>query len=119
MEDSPQNSSWKILVIGSDPAILATVLRLLNNFKATRYTASGADTPDTAKQLFAAQEFDLVLVTNGIDQGQTKELAAWFRNQKAGIPVIQHYGGGSGLLFGELNYFLVQNKDQHGTHHPA
>jgi CheY-like chemotaxis protein len=119
MEDSPQNISWKILVIGTDPAILATVLRLLNNFKATRYTASGADSPDAAKQLFAVQDFDLVLVTNGLDQHQTKELTAWFRNQKTGIPVIQRYGGGSGLLFGELNYFLAQNKDQHGTHHSA
>jgi hypothetical protein len=119
MEDSSQNFSWKILVIGTDPAILATVLRLLNNFKATRYLATGADSPQAAQQLFATQDFDLVLVTNGIGSGQTKELAAWFRSAKPGIPVIQHYGGGSGLLFGELNYSLAPNTDQHGTHHPA
>lgn len=105
MEENTPN----ILVLGTDPSILATVLRLLNDHKTTRYKAAGADGPNAAKQLFSAQPFDLVLITNGIDQHQTKELAAWFRAQKPGIPVIQHYGGGSGLLFGELNYFLETN----------
>jgi DNA-binding response OmpR family regulator len=104
-----EENTPRILVIGADPSILATVLRLLNDHKPTRYMAAGADGPNAAKQLFTAQPFDLVLMTNGIDQQQTKELAAWFRTHKPGIPVIQHYGGGSGLLFGELNYFLMKN----------
>jgi hypothetical protein len=29
--------------------------------------------------------------------------------------VLQHYGGGSGLLFNEITYSLQSKKDSHGT----
>jgi DNA-binding response OmpR family regulator len=91
-----------ILVIGKDPEILKVVLRLLNEHQQSNYHAIGTTDPDQARSLFADSDIDLVLITNGIDPTLDASLREAFLARRPGIPILQHYGGGSGLLFSEI-----------------
>lgn len=115
MANTQTGRTWRILVVGKDPEILKTVLRLLNDFRATRYEAIGAANAEEARQLFDTGDIDLALLTNGLDSSETQELRSWFNNRKPGVRVLQHYGGGSGLLFNELTYSLTSHPSTHGT----
>jgi len=103
------------LVIGKDPDILKTVLRLLNDFKKASYSAVGSTDIEEGKRLFDQQPIDLVLLTNGLDEYTTGELRSWFNKRKPQVKVLQHFGGGSGLLFNEITYSLQSNTTDHGT----
>jgi hypothetical protein len=41
-------------------------------------------------------------MTNGIDPTIDASLREEFLSRRPGIRILQHYGGGSGLLFGEI-----------------
>ena len=107
----------KILVIGKDPDILKTVLRLLNDFKAARYQGIGAQSVEEAQSIFYREPTDMILITNGLSDAEITEVRTNLKKQ--GVPVIQHYGGGSGLLFNELTYFLNATNTTHGKDHSA
>jgi hypothetical protein len=91
-----------ILVIGRDPEILKVVLRLLNEYKEANYHAVGSTDTDFARSLFADTDIDLVLITNGIDATLDASLCEDFFTRRPGVRILQHFGGGSGLLFGEI-----------------
>src|ERR1700683_1660039 len=94
--------SVNILVIGKDPEILKVVLRLLNENKKANYHAIGSTDPDQGRSLFADTDIDLVLITNGIDATLDASLREEFLTRRPGVRILQHFGGGSGLLFGEI-----------------
>jgi hypothetical protein len=96
-----------ILVVGRDPEILKVVLRLLNEHKPANYHAVGSTDPDQARSLFADTDIDLVLITNGIDATLDASLREEFLTRRPGIRILQHYGGGSGLLYGEITEALA------------
>lgn len=96
-----------ILVIGRDPEILKVVLRLLNEHNPTNYYAIGSTDPDLARALFADADIDLVLITNGIDATLDASLREEFLTHRPGVRILQHFGGGSGLLFGEIAQALA------------
>jgi hypothetical protein len=91
-----------ILVIGKDSEILKVVLRLLNEFQQAHYHAVGATDPHLARELFSNGDIDLVLITNGIDPTVDASLREEFLGRKPEVRILQHYGGGSGLLFSEI-----------------
>lgn len=91
-----------ILVIGKDPEILTVVLRLLNDYKQASYHAVGTTDPVQARELFAGGDIGLVLMTNGIDPTLDASLREYFLIRRPGVRILQHYGGGSGLLFSEI-----------------
>jgi vacuolar-type H+-ATPase subunit F/Vma7 len=93
-----------ILVIGSNEEILATVLRIIN--KNEHWNGIGALTTDDAIRQFDDFDVDIVLLTNGIDEAQEQALCNYFKEKKPSIIIIQHYGGGSGLLSNEIQYAL-------------
>jgi DNA-binding NtrC family response regulator len=109
--DPVASPAVNILVIGKDPDILKVVLRLLNDFKEARYHAAGTTDPDEARRLLAQTDIDLVLITNGLDAAADADLRGYISIQRPGIPVVQHFGGGSGLLFNEIRHTLL--KQQH------
>jgi hypothetical protein len=96
-----------ILVIGKDPEILKVVLRLLNDYKEANYHAIGTIDPHQAKALFADADIDLVLITNGIDATLDASLREEFLSRRPGVRILQHFGGGSGLLFAEISQALA------------
>lgn len=90
----------KILVIGRHPQILETVVRLIN--KNPQWHATGASTDAEASALFLQDQYDLVLLGGGIEEASEEKLRQVFKNHNPAIPIVQHYGGGSGLLSNEI-----------------
>ncbi len=93
-------SKIEILVIGRHPEILQTVIRLVNNNP--EWNAAGAGTDEEAIAAFNANNYRLVLLGGGIEKDSETKLCAMFRAQKPDIIIVQHYGGGSGLLAAEI-----------------
>jgi DNA-binding response OmpR family regulator len=96
-----------ILVVGKDPEILKVVLRLLNDHQPATYHAVGSTDPDQARSLFADTDIDLVLITNGIDATLDASLREEFMGRRPHVRILQHFGGGSGLLFAEVAQALA------------
>lgn len=92
--------STQILVVGRHPEILATVVRLVNNNP--DWNATGCQTDEEAILAFDQQAFALVLLGGGIEPASEEQLCAYFRNRNPKIKIVQHYGGGSGLLAAEI-----------------
>lgn len=89
-----------ILYIGRDTEITTVMNRLLNGRPEWKGICVCAD--DEAVTICKEQHIDLVLLGNGIDAECEKALRIKLNEIKPGIKVIQHYGGGSGLLYGEI-----------------
>jgi hypothetical protein len=103
----PVSLPLNILVIGKDPEILTVVLRLLNDYKKANYHAIGTTDPHQASALFADSAIDLVLITNGIDATLDASLREKFLSRRPDVRILQHFGGGSGLLFAEISQALA------------
>jgi hypothetical protein len=93
-------SKTQILTIGRHPEILQTVIRLVNSNP--DWECTGVITDDEAIAAFAAKPFELVLLGGGIEKQSEEKLCGAFRAQNPAIIIIQHYGGGSGLLTAEI-----------------
>ncbi len=93
-------SKIEILVICRHEDILQTIIRLINNNP--DWNATGAATDEEALTAFAAQAFKLVLLGSGIERESEYKLAATFRGRNPDIIIVDHYGGGSGLLAAEI-----------------
>ncbi len=89
-----------ILYVGRNPAILDTVVRLLNGNEG--WTGIGVHSEEQAREVFLQADIDLVLLGPGIGEEEENRLADFFRDHKPRIRIIRHYGGGSGLLSGEI-----------------
>lgn len=99
----------QILVIGREPDILQTVLRLIN--KNDKWNATGTSEDETAIELFHQHPYDLVLLGGGIEAASEIKLRKIFTLQDPDIKIIQHWGGGSGLLENEINAALDNNEE--------
>lgn len=95
-----------ILAIGRHQEILETVLRIIN--KSENWIAKGALTDEEAMALFDQEKFDIVLLCGGIQEECEQALRAAFTQKDPEIIIIQHYGGGSGLLSNEIIHALSQ-----------
>lgn len=98
----------EILVIGRHEQILQTVVRLINNNP--EWNGVGAITNAEAIQFFNHQVFDLVLLSSGIDKEEENDLRAYFTDHRPDTLIVQHYGGGSGLLTAEIYEALKTKK---------
>lgn len=89
-----------VLVICKHPDILATILRLIH--KKEGWKATGATSAREAEQLCGATPCNLVLFGAGVEEAEERQLRNSLSALRPEIKFIQHYGGGSGLLFGEI-----------------
>jgi hypothetical protein len=90
----------QILVVGRHEEILNTLLRIIN--KNEDWVAKGTMLDKEAIKLFDEFNFDIVLLSSGISENCEDSLCLYFRDKKPTIKIIQHYGGGSGLLSNEI-----------------
>jgi hypothetical protein len=97
MSISPQIN---ILYVGLHKEITATVVRLLNANE--NWNGIGVCDVHQARQSFAKIPFSLVLLGSGLDEECETELCSFFRKENSNIKIVQHYGGGSGLLKSEI-----------------
>jgi hypothetical protein len=96
----------EILVICRHEGILQTVVRLVNNNP--EWNATGAASDDGAIAEFSRQPFKLVLLGSGIEKESEDKLCTAFKALNQHIIIVQHYGGGSGLLAAEIYEALAR-----------
>ncbi|OWK71030.1 hypothetical protein [Pedobacter sp. AJM] len=89
-----------ILYIGRDPEITIVMNRLLN--ARPEWKGICVCTDEEAILVFKKEAVDLVLLGNGINQECEQALRSELEAIKPDVKIIQHYGGGSGLLYGEI-----------------
>jgi DNA-binding NtrC family response regulator len=98
----------QILVICSHEEILQTIARLINNNE--KWKATGTSDTEKAIELFHQHHFDLVLLGSGLSEDAENKLRKIFTHQDPDIKIIQHFGGGSGLLSNEIEAALTNNE---------
>ncbi len=98
----------QILVICNNEEILQTILRLINNNET--WKATGSSNAENAIELFHQHLFDLVLLGSGINDAEENKIRKIFVHQNLQIKIIQHFGGGSGLLSNEIEAALTDNE---------
>lgn len=89
-----------ILYIGKHPEILNIVVRLINANE--DWEAIGVAEEAEAKSVFRDRDIALVLLGCGIEKEAEEDLRAYFAQHNPACKIIQHYGGGSGLLRSEI-----------------
>lgn len=89
-----------ILYIGRHPEIKETVVRLINRNE--NWNGIGTGSNDVALALFTKINFSIVLLGPGIPEKEENELRKAFSRHNSNCSIIQHYGGGSGLLNNEI-----------------
>ena len=97
-----------ILYIGRHPEILETVVRLINANE--NWFGAGAETDEAAMDLFKKINFNLVLLGCGIEEESEEMLRNFFQKENPNCQIVQHYGGGSGLLKNEILSALEDKK---------
>jgi len=96
-----------ILVVCIQPELLKILLRLINGN--SDWQALGAASEEQASEIFAAQPCQLVLLGSGTDTSTENRLKPEFSAIYPQVKFIQHYGGGSGLLYAEIYEALATN----------
>lgn len=96
-----------ILAIGTNDGIMEVVVRLINNNE--NWNGIGALTKEEAIDTFNQDKFDIILLCSGLKEQEEEELRNYFTTKTPGIIIIQHYGGGSGLLSNEI-FEALDNK---------
>ncbi|HWV72664.1 MAG TPA: hypothetical protein VN040_13140 [Pseudosphingobacterium sp.] len=91
----------QIMVICKNIGILQTIIRLINQNDI--WNGVAADCFDTALLLAKDYHFDLILLGAGLDQEEEDQLTKVFGEESV---CIKHYGGGSGLLYSEIQQAL-------------
>jgi hypothetical protein len=89
-----------ILYTGRHPEILETVVRLIN--QNGNWQGHGAGNNEEAIGLFREIDFTIVLLGCGIPKEEENTLKEVFTSLKPQCRIVQHYGGGSGLLSNEI-----------------
>jgi hypothetical protein len=83
---------------------METVLRLIHTQQG--WKAIGALSDSEAIEEFKAANFDLVLIGGGVTEESERSIKNEFEKFNPQIKMIRHYGGGSGLLFNEVQEAL-------------
>jgi len=90
----------KILIVGTNKPIMETIARLIDSDG--KWLATIAFTIDDALKICLEKEFGLALICAGLAQDEEATLNAKLNDLRPKLPIIKHYGGGSGLLFAEI-----------------
>ena len=103
-----------ILAIGRNEEILQTLVRIIQ--KNDTWHGVGAATDEEAILVFDQLHPAIVLLSNGIEDESEKKLRNYFSSKNPDIIIIQHYGGGSGLLSNEILHALHTNASIRNQH---
>ncbi|MFV5692973.1 hypothetical protein ACM55K_13180 [Flavobacterium sp. LT1R49] len=96
------------LILGKNQSILDILVRLVN--ANDDWHAIGFSDEEFAKDYFQQNTLDFVLLSSGIDAESEIKMRYFFISQQPEIEIIQHYGGGSGLLRCEILEILEQQR---------
>lgn len=94
----------EFLLIGKNEAILAILLRLVNADE--NWHAVAFHHENEAQEYFQNHKIDIVLLSSGIEDHVEKKFTSFCLKQQPEVEVIEHFGGGSGLLKSEILHRL-------------
>ena len=93
-----------IMAVSTQPDTLEVLLRLIN--KEENWVGVGADSDEYAIELHQTRIFEVILLGSGLDDATEQKLIKLFKHQDPDVIIIRHYGGGSGLLYNEIQQAL-------------
>ncbi|MFH7018499.1 hypothetical protein [Flavobacterium sp. FlaQc-47] len=96
--------TFEFLILGKNEAILTILLRLVNAYE--NWNAVGFNDENEAQQYFQNHKIDIVLLSSGIEDHVEKEFTSFCLKNQPDVEVIEHFGGGSGLLKSEIEHRL-------------
>lgn len=91
---------YEFLILGKNESILAILTRLVNANE--NWNAVSFDNEKLAENYFLSNKLDFVLLSSGIENNVEKEFTAFCLKAQPDVEVIEHFGGGSGLLQSEI-----------------
>jgi len=94
------------LVIGKNQEILDTLKRIIENNEG--WTAEIQSDEDFCYEYIRENTVDIVLLSSGLEDDFEKDIKEFCAKLDKEVKVIDHYGGGSGLLKNEV-YSLFPN----------
>jgi len=103
----------KIIVYGKHPDILQTVVRLINANEA--WQGEGFTEEEEVIQQIAHHPYDLLLLGGGIPQSSENSIRKTVGSRFPDLSIIQHFGGGSGLLSSEIQAALADDGSENFT----
>ena len=92
--------TYNFLILGKNQAILEILLRLVN--ANNDWSAVGFNDEKLAQEYFLENKPDFVLLSSGIEDHIEKQFTHFCLENHPDIEVIEHFGGGSGLLQSEI-----------------
>jgi hypothetical protein len=95
----------EILVFGKNAEILETVVRLINENHA--WQGEGTMEEEVVIEKCQHNNYDLLLLGGGISPESENKVRATLARLKPELKIIQHFGGGSGLLTSEIESALA------------
>ncbi len=98
-----------ILYIGRNILITETIVRLINRIDG--WKGVGINDDDEAMALFTSLSFEIILLGCGINEKEEIVLRSFFKAHNPEVRIIQHYGGGSGLLYNEITAALANRNE--------
>ena len=91
----------RILAVGTHPEVMPVIDRLIRSQEGWEPVV--ACCADDALNVLASDEcIDVLLVGAGLSPDEEVQLNAAAGARTPTVPVVAHYGGGSGLLFAEI-----------------
>ncbi len=94
------------LVIGKTPEILEVLKRIIENNAG--WTAEIQNNEAHSYEYIKEHKVDIVLLSSGLEDDFEKDIKVFCENLQKEVKIIDHYGGGSGLLMNEV-YSLFPN----------
>ncbi|WP_394775747.1 hypothetical protein [Flavobacterium sp.] len=96
--------TFEFLILGKNEAILTILLRVVNAYE--NWNAVGFNDENEAQEYFQNHKIDIVLLSSGIEDHVEKEFTSFCLKNQPDVEVIEHFGGGSGLLKSEIEHRL-------------
>lgn len=90
----------EILIVGTNTSIMATIARLID--REGKWLATIANSMEEACAICFSKNFGLILIGAGLSEQEEQQLKLYVATVKPNLPIVKHYGGGSGLLFAEI-----------------
>jgi hypothetical protein len=96
--------TYEFLILGKNEPILTVLTRLVNAYN--DWNAVSFNDEKTAQDYFIKNKIDIVLLSSAIEDHVEKEFTSFCLKQQPEVEVIEHFGGGSGLLRSEILHRL-------------
>lgn len=96
--------TFEFLILGKNQPILEILTRLVNAYE--EWNAIPFSDENLAQEYFLKNKIDVVLLSSGIEDEVEKHFTSFCIQTQPDVEVIEHFGGGSGLLRSEILHRL-------------